>query len=91
MTIPLRSDRVEDLVDSIFFGGSSTPVRAGGARAVGSGSQNIMSTPSQRNATRPLEVVTPIQKIPVEQMYINFEEWMKMATDNVNHLIILFI
>ena len=98
-SIPLNDDASEislrrrSLVDSIrrksltLLGGSNTPVRAGGFRAGGSG----MSTPSQRNVTRPLEVVTPIQKIPVEQMHINFEEWMKMATDNVKSSNILFI
>ncbi|CAG8511837.1 12144_t:CDS:10 [Rhizophagus irregularis] len=36
----------------------------------------------ERNAPRPLEVVAPMPIIPTEQMYINFEEWMKLATDN---------
>ena len=87
--IPLNDDaseirsRRKSIADSIrrksltLLGNSGSPAKVGA-----SGSQ-ILSTPSQRNATRPLEVVTPIQKIPVEQMYINFEEWMKMATDNV--------
>ncbi|CAG8791172.1 16589_t:CDS:2, partial [Gigaspora rosea] len=56
------------------------------AVASGSEGQNIpgcqMSTP-QRVGTVSIEPATPIPKIPVEQMYLNFEEWMKMATDNV--------
>ncbi|CAI2189472.1 14825_t:CDS:2 [Funneliformis geosporum] len=86
--VPLNDDaseirsRRKSLVDSIRrkslnVSGSSIPVRAGS-----SGLQNVSTTPSRRNSIRPLEVVTPIQKIPDEQMYINFEEWMKMATDN---------
>ncbi|CAG8709697.1 5189_t:CDS:1, partial [Funneliformis mosseae] len=85
---PLNDDaselrtRRKSLADSMrrkslnVSGGNSAPVRAGS-----SGSQNA-STPSQRNSIKPLEVVTPVQKIPDEQMHINFEEWMKMATDN---------
>ncbi|KAG9296032.1 hypothetical protein G9A89_011884 [Geosiphon pyriformis] len=42
---------------------------------------NGYTTP-KRSASRQLEVLTPILKIPMEQMYVNFEEWMKMATDN---------
>jgi hypothetical protein len=44
----------------------------------------------ERNATRPLEVVAPMPIIPSEQMYINFEEWMKLATDNVSLILISF-
>lgn len=43
----------------------------------------------ERNAPRPLEVVAPMPIIPTEQMYINFEEWMKLATDNVCYLYII--
>ncbi|CAG8633081.1 15355_t:CDS:10 [Acaulospora morrowiae] len=73
-----KSQRRKSLVESVrrksLLLGSPTV-------ASGSGGQNI--TP-QRNGARQitLEVVTPIPKIPVEQMYNNFEEWMKMATDN---------
>ncbi|GES85705.1 condensin complex subunit 2/barren [Rhizophagus clarus] len=35
-----------------------------------------------RAASRPLEVVAPLPTIPSEEMCINFEEWMKLATDN---------
>ncbi|CAG8743951.1 7775_t:CDS:1, partial [Funneliformis mosseae] len=59
----------------------SLNVSGGSVASVGVGSQNV-STPSQRTSIKPLEVVTPVQKIPDEQMHINFEEWMKMATDN---------
>ncbi|CAG8625655.1 1521_t:CDS:10 [Funneliformis mosseae] len=34
------------------------------------------------NDARSSERITPIQKIPDEQMYSNFKEWTKMATDN---------
>ncbi|KAG2175870.1 hypothetical protein INT44_000348 [Umbelopsis vinacea] len=40
----------------------------------------------ERKAARPLEVLTNAPKLPQsltnEQMYSNFEEWMKMCTDN---------
>jgi hypothetical protein len=90
--IPLNDDaseirsRRKSIADSIrrksltLLGGNGSPAK------VGASNSQILLTPNQRNATRPLEVVTPIPKIPVEQMYINFEEWMKMATDNVSSL-----
>lgn len=43
----------------------------------------------ERKQARPLEILTNTPKLPVpnsltnEQMYSNFEEWMKMCTDNV--------
>lgn len=43
----------------------------------------------ERRHARPLEILTNTPKLPVpnsltnEQMYSNFEEWMKMCTDNV--------
>ncbi|RHZ78233.1 hypothetical protein Glove_166g269 [Diversispora epigaea] len=48
------------------------------------GSQSFIMTTTPQRPLRPLtiDVVTPIPKIPPEQMYNNFEEWMKMATDN---------
>ncbi|CAG8645366.1 7975_t:CDS:10, partial [Ambispora leptoticha] len=54
----------------------TTPTKA-------SGSNQQVTTPKRNGVnSRQLEVVTPIPKIPVEQMSVNFEEWMKMATDN---------
>jgi hypothetical protein len=41
--------------------------------------------------TRPLDIVVPTPEIPVEQRYNNFEEWMKMATDNVGIFFISLI
>jgi hypothetical protein len=41
----------------------------------------------ERKTARPLEILTNAPKLPQtltnEQMYSNFEEWMKMCTDNV--------
>jgi hypothetical protein len=41
----------------------------------------------ERKAARPLDILTNAPKLPQsltnEQMYSNFEEWMKMCTDNV--------
>ncbi|CAH1758302.1 2226_t:CDS:10 [Entrophospora sp. SA101] len=42
--------------------------------------RNSFNTPL--NPPRPLEIITPIPKIPAEQMSINYEEWMKLVTDN---------
>jgi hypothetical protein len=48
----------------------------------------------ERKQARPLEILTNTPKLPVpnsltnEQMYSNFEEWMKMCTDNVGLLCI---
>ncbi|CAG8446230.1 9591_t:CDS:10 [Dentiscutata heterogama] len=87
-TVPLNDDaseirqRRKSLVDSVR---RSLLFASPSAVASGSESQNIpgsqMSTP-QRVGTLSIEPATPIPKIPVEQMYLNFEEWMKMATDN---------
>ncbi|CAG8516652.1 3288_t:CDS:10 [Diversispora eburnea] len=52
----------------------SSPNTPGGSQSF------IITTTPQRPLT--IDVVTPIPKIPPEQMYNNFEEWMKMATDN---------
>ncbi|KAL1917754.1 uncharacterized protein VTP21DRAFT_3588 [Calcarisporiella thermophila] len=41
--------------------------------------------PSPRRPMKPIDVVnpnTPLPSLSREQMYMNFEEWMKMATDN---------
>ncbi|CAG8544083.1 7690_t:CDS:2 [Paraglomus occultum] len=40
-----------------------------------------LSTP-RKTVTRNIEVVTPQPRLPLEQMHNNFEEWIKMATDN---------
>ncbi|CAG8467834.1 1688_t:CDS:2 [Dentiscutata erythropus] len=87
-TVPLNDDaseirqRRKSLVDSVR---RSLLFASPSAVASGSESQNIpgsqASTP-QRVGTLSIEPATPIPKIPVEQMYLNFEEWMKMATDN---------
>ncbi|KAF0520509.1 condensin complex component Cnd2 [Gigaspora margarita] len=87
-TVPLNDDasekreRRKSLVDSVR---RSLLFASPSAVASGSEGQNIpgsqMSTP-QRVGTLSIEPATPIPKIPVEQMYLNFEEWMKMATDN---------
>ena len=89
--LPLNDDaseirsRRKSIADSVRRK-SLTPYGGSGSPAIASAfCSQITSTPSQRNTARPLEVVTPIPNIPVEQMYINFEEWMKMATDNVNY------
>ncbi|CAG8806821.1 19466_t:CDS:2, partial [Racocetra persica] len=87
-TVPLNDDasekrhRRKSLVDSVrrsLLFASPSAVASGSETQHAPGSR--MSTP-QRVGTLSIEAVTPIPQIPVEQMYLNFEEWMKMATDN---------
>ncbi|KAK6536026.1 hypothetical protein TWF281_000272 [Arthrobotrys megalospora] len=43
------------------------------------GSPMIMSTPAARGGVNAVNAQTPVKKVPI---LANFEEWMKMATDN---------
>jgi hypothetical protein len=51
-----------------------------GVRRVTLGSDVSPKTPRNVNGQGPADTVTPLRKVPI---LANFEEWMKLATDNV--------
>ncbi|KAK6362801.1 hypothetical protein TWF730_000256 [Orbilia blumenaviensis] len=56
---------------------AATPRKSTGAND--GGSPMIMSTPAARGGVNAVNAQTPVKKVPI---LANFEEWMKMATDN---------